>query len=105
MERMCWLGQVSRTGYYRHWRKVQPGSEEIGVRDQIHALVFAHRAYGYRRVTAALRQRGWAINHKRVARLMRLDGLQAQGQSPRKASYPKSDDVGYFVCINCWSIR
>jgi transposase InsO family protein len=74
---MCWLGQVSRTGYYRHWCKVEPVSEEISVREQIHALVFAHRAYGYRRVTAALRQRGWAMNHKRVARLMRLDGLQA----------------------------
>lgn len=77
VQRMCWLGQVTRTGYYRYWRKVQPGSEELSAREQIHAIVFAHRFYGYRRVTAALRQRGWALNHKRVARLMRLDGLQA----------------------------
>ena len=77
VERMCWLGQVSRSGYYRYERKAQPAGEELSVREQIHALVFAHRFYGYRRITAALRQRGWALNHKRVARLMRLDGLQA----------------------------
>lgn len=74
---MCGLGRVSRSGYYRHWRQAQPGSEEISLREQIHTLVFAHRFYGYRRITAALRQRGGAINHKRVTRLMRRDGLQA----------------------------
>ena len=95
---MCWLGQVSRTSYYRHWRKVQPGSEEIGVRDQIHALVFAHRAYGYRRVTAALRQRGWAINHKRVARLMRLDGLQAM--RPKRWTKTTHSQHGWAVFPN-----
>ena len=74
---MCWLGQVSRTGYYREWRRSAPADEELSVREAIHEIVFAHRFYGYRRVTAALRQTGWAVNHKRVARLLRLDGLQA----------------------------
>ncbi len=35
------------------------------------------RRYGYRRVTAELRRRGMAVNHKRVARLMREDNLLA----------------------------
>lgn len=37
--------------------------------------------YGYRRVTHELRRRGLAINHKRVARVMRMAGL---GIKPRK---------------------
>jgi len=34
--------------------------------------------YGYRRVAAELRRQGWSINRKRVARLMKLMGLQAK---------------------------
>ena len=30
--------------------------------------------YGYRRITAELRRTGWAVNHKRVARLMTAMG-------------------------------
>jgi putative transposase len=33
------------------------------------------RRYGYRRITAELRQRGMLVNHKRVARMMRNDNL------------------------------
>jgi putative transposase len=34
--------------------------------------------YGYLRVTHQLRREGWTVNHKRVARMMRNLGLQAQ---------------------------
>ena len=38
--------------------------------------MLAHRRnYGYRRVTCELRDQGWAVNHKRVARLMAEDNL------------------------------
>lgn len=48
------------------------------VRAALQEIVLAHRRRsGYRRVTAELRRRGMAINHKRVARLMREDNLLA----------------------------
>jgi putative transposase len=34
--------------------------------------------YGYRRVTAELRRRGWQINRKRTARMMKIMDLQAK---------------------------
>ena len=34
--------------------------------------------YGYRRVTAELRRRGWQVNRKRAARMMKTLGLQAK---------------------------
>ena len=45
------------------------------------ALATRFGRYGYRRVTALLRQEGWRVNHKRVERLWRQEGLKVpQGQ-------------------------
>lgn len=73
---MCRLGQVSRAGFYRHWREREPRSEETELRARMHQIVLAHRRnYGYRRVTRELCNQGWGVNHKRVARLMAEDNL------------------------------
>ena len=45
------------------------------MRDVLQRLAVAHRHYGYRRLTALVRREGWAVNHKRVLRLMRTDNL------------------------------
>jgi putative transposase len=74
---MCWLSGVSRAGYYRNWKQEQPTEEEMELRDAIQRIAVAHRHYGYRRVTMQLRRQNWVVNHKRVARLMRLDNLLA----------------------------
>ncbi len=48
------------------------------VRAAVQQIVLEHRRrYGYRRVTAELRRRGMAVNHKRVARMMQEDSLLA----------------------------
>jgi putative transposase len=75
IERMCALAGVSRAGYYRHFEVSAPRQEEAGVRDQIQRLAIANPHYGYRRITALLRREGFAVNHKRVLRLMREDNL------------------------------
>ena len=75
VERMCALAGVSRAGYYRHWQASAPRQEETGARDAVQRLALAHRHYGYRRIAAQLRREGWAVNHKRVLRLMREDNL------------------------------
>lgn len=78
IERMCQLAQVSRAGFYRSLPGPPPVKEEMEVRAAIQQIVLEHRRrYGYRRVAAELRRRGWRINHKRVARLMREDNLLA----------------------------
>lgn len=75
IERLCRLGDVSRAGYYRHWQASAPAREETALRDVVQRLSLAHRFYGYRRITALLRQEGWPVNHKRVERLRRTDNL------------------------------
>jgi putative transposase len=75
IERMCALTGVSRRSYYRHWHHTAPRDEETSLRDTLQQLALAHRFYGYRRLTEAVRRQGWAVNHKRVLRLMRTDNL------------------------------
>ncbi len=42
--------------------------------------------YGYRRITALLRDLGWQVNHKRVERIWRREGLKApMKQAKREA--------------------
>ena len=43
---------------------------------RIVALATRFDRYGYRRITALLRQEGWRVNHKRVERLWRREGLR-----------------------------
>jgi len=40
--------------------------------------------YGYRRITALLRQEGWRVNHKRVQRLWRQEGLKVPKKQPKR---------------------
>lgn len=75
---MCTLAAVSRASYYRHCGPQPPEDEEESrLRDALQRIALANRHYGYRRITYALRAQGWEINHKRVARLLRLDNLLA----------------------------
>ena len=78
VEPMCRLAGVSRSGFYRFLQQRDPAGEEMEVRSAIQQIVLEHRRrYGYRRVAVELRRRGMAVNHKRVARLMREDSLLA----------------------------
>ncbi len=40
--------------------------------------------YGYRRITALLRHDGWRVNHKRVERLWRQEGLKVPRKQPKR---------------------
>lgn len=89
VERMCALAEVSRATYYRAWQARAPGQEETALRDALQRLSVAHRHYGYRRLAALLRRQGWAVNRKRVLRLMRTDNLLALRQ---RAFVPATTD-------------
>ena len=89
---MCTLSEVSRAGYYRHWRASAPRREETGLSDAIQRLALAHRHYGYRRIAALLRREGWCVNAKRVLRLMREDNLLCLR---RKAFVPATTDSAH----------
>jgi putative transposase len=77
-EKMCYLGEVSRAGFYRSLQELEPAQEEMEVRARIQSMVLLHRhRYGSPRITRALREEGLVVNHKRVERIMREDNLLA----------------------------
>ena len=72
---MCELAGVSRTGLYRFWPGPPEPDPDMALRDAIQRIALEFPSYGWRRMTAELQRRGWAINHKRVYRRMREDNL------------------------------
>jgi putative transposase len=78
IELMCRVAEVSRAGFYRDWERREAKVEAMELRARIQQIVVAHRrCYGYRRVTRDLKDQGWRVNHKRVARMMAEDNLLA----------------------------
>ena len=75
LQRLCALATVSRAGFYRWRHAPQAQDADIVLRDQIQRIALEWPCYGWRRVTAELRRRGWKVNHKRVRRIMREDNL------------------------------
>jgi len=72
---LCQMTGLSRAGFYR-WRVPrQTTAVEMELRDQMQKVALESPAYGYRRIAAELQQRGFAVNHKRVLRMMREDNL------------------------------
>ena len=52
--------------------------------ERIVALASQYGRYGYRRVTALLRREGWLVNHKRVERIWRQEGLKVPQRQPKR---------------------
>jgi len=50
--------------------------EEERIRARLRALARQRPRYGYRRMTALLREEGFGVNHKRIQRLCRDEGLR-----------------------------
>src|SRR3954454_593987 len=72
---LCQMTGLSRAGFYR-WRVPRQATPvEMEMRDQMQRVALGSPAYGYRRITAELQQRGFEVNHKRVLRMMREDNL------------------------------
>jgi putative transposase len=66
---------LSRAGFYRSRTPRQASPVEMEVRDEMQKIAVESPAYGYRRITAELRHRGFTVNRKRVLRMMRQDNL------------------------------
>src|SRR5690606_1530636 len=79
--RLCRRFGVTRAGYYA-WRQRQASAHAVQDRTllvQIRALFARHHGrYGSPRIHDALQTRGIAVSRRRVARLMREDGLRAK---------------------------
>ena len=74
------LGQNRATQRYA---SIEWDDEEPLTRRIIH-LASVYGRYGYRRITALLRREGWIVNHKRVERIWRREGLKVPRKQPKR---------------------
>jgi transposase InsO family protein len=58
--------------------------DEAALREEIIALAKLYGRYGYRRITALLQAAGWGVNHKRVERIWRQEGLKVPSRQPKR---------------------
>ena len=75
------LGQPRTT--QRRVRSVR--FDEAALRGDVVRLASRFGRYGYRRVTNLLRIEGWQVNHKRVERIWREEGLKVPRRQPKRS--------------------
>lgn len=73
--------------------QAQPRSDEAALVTRILALVRAHPRYGYRFITAKLRQEGWHVNAKRIYRLWRREGLKVPKKKRKRRRLGMSENA------------
>ncbi len=71
---VCRVLGVARSSCYQRADRAQDGELRTALRE----VCADFPCYGYRRAAAELRRRGWEVNRKRVARLMKAMNLQAE---------------------------
>ena len=74
------LGQPRST--QRRKKKEKP--DEDLLREAIVKLACDYGRYGYRRITGLLKEDGWRVNHKRVERIWREEGLKVPKRQPKR---------------------
>jgi putative transposase len=72
---------ISRSTYYYRSR-----DKSTNLKEAIMEIAYMYPSFGYRRITAALRNRGFKVNHKKVYRLYRELNLQ---KSVKRRGYRK----------------
>ena len=65
-------------------RELHTPSDEPRLIRRMVQLASGYGRYGYRKVTALLRDEGWRINHKRIERLWRQEGLKVPQKQPKR---------------------
>jgi putative transposase len=93
---LCRVMKVSRSGYHA-WKDRPPSKrarQNAALTERIREIHHRSReTYGYPRVHAELRAVGIHCNRKRVARLMRKDGLRGCMRGPRRKHTTRQDPL------------
>jgi len=90
IRRQCALLGLARSSHYYSAH----GSDETEWMNLIADIHAQRPAYGYRKVRAALRNKGYRINDKKVKRLMKQMGLQSLLPKPR-TTIPNKESIAH----------
>jgi transposase InsO family protein len=77
----------------QRYKTKQPDKDKA-LTTEINKLAKKHKRYGYRMITAKLRQDGWIVNHKRIQRIWQKEGLQV----PYRRKFKKAKGTSENSC-------
>ena len=90
------IAQLPRATYYYHVKRQAAPDKYLDAQAAITGIYHENKGrYGYRRITADLRNRGFGLNHKTVQRLMKKLGLVCRVRMKKYHSY--KGEVGKIV--------
>ena len=90
---------IARSTYYR---ETEGSADDTALVEAMHAIKGEFEAYGWRRMQAALRHRGWIVNHKKIKRLMREHAMHP----PRRYIFtPSLTHSGCIARRVIWKVR
>ena len=82
------ISKIARSTYYYHVKRNSVLNKHAGAKKEIRKIYDGHKGrYGYRRITLEMRNRGHAINHKTVLKLMCTLGLKSLIRRKKYVSY------------------
>jgi len=88
LDELLSIAQLPRSTYYYHAKQMLKEDKYSEIKNQITKISHENRGrYGYRRITAELRNRGYVINHKTVQRLMKEIGVICRVRVKKYRSY------------------
>ena len=79
---------IARSTYYH---ASNGSADDTALVEAMHAIKDEFEAYGWRRMQAALRHRGWIVNHKKIKRLMREHAMHP----PCRRRFVATTDSGH----------
>jgi len=108
---MCYRASERRAcsglGFPRSTHRYQSVADsQQALRMRLRDLATSRVGYGYRRLHILLRGEGWAVNHKRILRLYREEGLAMRRKAPkRRVSCAKREGRSQTTVLNeRWSM-
>lgn len=80
MRRACRVVSLARSTF----RYTPRPSTDEAIIARIREIAMTRVRYGYWRIYTLLRREGWPVNHKRIYRLYKLEGLNLRSKRPRR---------------------
>ncbi|WP_442952013.1 IS3 family transposase [Orrella sp. JC864] len=103
VNRACQICQQSRAGWYQ---KPKPKLLDEPIKAKMHEIASTRVRFGFWRIYVLIRRDGWMVNHKRVYRLYKEEGLNLRSKRPhrRKAAAHRLDRPILTAANQSWSM-
>jgi len=98
--RACGLVGMSRSSV----RYCGQGRDDAALRERLRELAGERRRFGYRRLHVLLQREGWTVNHKRVYRIYREEGLMVRRRCRKRVARERCPAPGSTGPNQRWAL-